>query len=73
MPEQHTKITLTINRPIEEVFAYITIPENNVYWVSGATEVTKLSEGGGQVGTTYSLMQVRPARSPLLFATALSR
>ncbi len=53
MTKQHTEITVTINRPIEEVFAYITTPENNVYWVSGATEVTKLSEGGGQVGTTY--------------------
>lgn len=53
MTKQHTEITTIINRPVEEVFTYITTPENNVYWVSGATEVTKLSESGIQVGATY--------------------
>ena len=57
MTKQHTEITTIINRPIEEVFAYLTTPENNVYWVSGATEITKLAEGEIQVGATYRFVR----------------
>jgi uncharacterized protein YndB with AHSA1/START domain len=43
-----------INRPIEEVFEYVTNPENIPIWMSHVLEVKKTSEGPVDVGTTMA-------------------
>ena len=42
-----------INRPVEEVFAFVSNPENNPKWSSLSREVTITSAGPIGVGTTY--------------------
>ncbi len=44
--------TVTINRPVEEVFAYLAAIENNSQWQSSTLEAKKTSEGPVGVGTT---------------------
>ena len=46
--------SVVINRPIDEVFEFMTHAENNPQWQSGAQEVMKTSEGPTDVGTTYT-------------------
>ncbi len=48
-----TKISTVINRPVEEVFAVLSNPENSPKWISGIIEVKKTSEGPIGVGTTW--------------------
>ena len=43
----------TINRPIEEVFAYLSEIERQPEWVSTLSESRKTSEGPAGPGTTY--------------------
>src|SRR5262245_21494645 len=47
------EIDTVINRPVEEVFAFLSNPENYPKWVSGTSEVKITSEGPIGVGTTY--------------------
>ena len=45
--------SVVINKPVEEVFEFISNSENNPQWQSGSQEVVKTSEGPIGVGTTY--------------------
>ncbi len=44
--------SVVINRPIEQVFEYVTNIENAPKWKSRLLEVTRTSEGPVGVGTT---------------------
>lgn len=45
--------SVTINRPIQEVFAYLSDIERQPEWVSSMSESRKTSSGPTEVGTTY--------------------
>ncbi len=45
--------SVVINRPVEEVFAFVSPGENWSQWASELVETTKTSEGPLDVGTTY--------------------
>ena len=45
--------TITISRPIEEVFAYVTDLRNNIQWMSGVIAAEMTSSGPVKVGSTY--------------------
>jgi carbon monoxide dehydrogenase subunit G len=45
--------SVTIDRPVEEVFAFMSNPENDEQWASGISDVAKTSEGPPTIGTTY--------------------
>ena len=45
--------SVTIDRPVEDVFAFVSDPENDEQWASGVSDVAKTSEGPPGVGTTY--------------------
>lgn len=45
--------SVVINRPIAEVFAFVTNPENSPQWESGLLETGKMSKGPMGVGTTW--------------------
>ncbi len=45
--------SVTINRPVEEVFAFLSNYENDPKWSSATVEATKTSEGPIGVGTTW--------------------
>ena len=47
------EVSEVINRPVEEVFAYISNPENDSLWQSDTAETEITSEGPIGVGTTY--------------------
>src|SRR5215813_14235333 len=47
------EISTMINRPVEEVFAFVSNPENYPKWVSGSSDVTITSTGPIGVGTTF--------------------
>jgi uncharacterized protein YndB with AHSA1/START domain len=44
-----------VERPIEEVFAYISDPENFPRWNSVVRTVRKTSRGEDEAGSTYSM------------------
>ena len=44
--------SVLINRPIEEIFSYVTNPENEVKWQGQLVEARLTSEGPMSVGTT---------------------
>ena len=44
--------SVVINRPVQEVFAFISNFENNAQWQSGVLEVHKTSQGTVGVGST---------------------
>src|SRR5262249_39266880 len=46
-------ISIVINRPLEDVFAFLSNPENSPKWSSGGSEVKITSTGPIGVGTTY--------------------
>ena len=46
-----------INRPVEEVFAVVSNPDNYVKWSPGLVEVKRISEGPVGVGTTWRLVR----------------
>jgi carbon monoxide dehydrogenase subunit G len=51
MPHAHSQVT--INRPIDEVFAYVSDPRNESHWLPGASQISNVSDGPTHVGTTY--------------------
>ena len=48
--EEHSVV---INRPIEEVFDYVTDENNDALWQGSTLETEQISEGAVGVGTTY--------------------
>jgi hypothetical protein len=46
--------SILINRPLEEVFAFLSNAENDPKWKSGAVEVRKTSKGPVGVDSTWS-------------------
>ncbi len=48
--------SIVINRPLEEVFAFLSDLENNLKWRSSQIEAKKTSEGPIGVGTTYRMV-----------------
>lgn len=48
----HAQHTVTVNRPIDEVFAYLADGVNNRRWRDGVLEIDRTSGEGG-VGTIY--------------------
>ncbi|HLC02735.1 MAG TPA: SRPBCC family protein [Anaerolineales bacterium] len=48
-----TETNVTINRPIEEVFAFVTDIGNATQWMSGVLEAAQTSPGAMGVGATY--------------------
>ncbi len=50
------EVSIVINRPLEEVFAFLSNLENNSKWRSGQIEARKTSEGPIGVGTTYRMV-----------------
>ena len=48
--EEHSVV---IERPIEEVFAFVTDPNNDSLWQSRTLETEQTSEGEVDVGTTW--------------------
>ena len=49
MPE--IRGSVDILRPVEDVFAYVSEPENNLQWETGVVEMKKTSEGPLAVGS----------------------
>ena len=49
---------IVINRPIQEVFAYITDHGNDKYWKLFVTESRKITEGAIDVGTRFEIVTV---------------
>lgn len=45
--------TITINRPVEDVFAYVTDLRNNIQWMTGVIAAAMTSPGPVKVGATY--------------------
>jgi uncharacterized protein YndB with AHSA1/START domain len=45
--------SVVINRPLEEVFAFASNPENDTQWESGILELERTSEGPIGAGTTF--------------------
>ena len=45
---------ITINRPVEEVFAYVSDLQNSPLWQKGLLEARRISEGPLGLGTQYS-------------------
>jgi uncharacterized membrane protein len=52
----NVEISIVINRPLDEVFAYLAGEDNNVNWRSGMVDVQKTSQGPVGVGTTYRIV-----------------
>jgi uncharacterized protein YndB with AHSA1/START domain len=48
----HVENTITIERPIEEVFEYVAAPENDPTWVSASLRHRRTAPGPVHVGTT---------------------
>ncbi len=47
------EVNEVINRPVEDVFAFVSNPENDPQWQSETTETEITSQGPIGVGTTY--------------------
>ena len=52
----NVQVSIVINRPLEEVFVFLSNLENNLKWRSGMIKAEKISEGPVGVGTTYRLI-----------------
>jgi carbon monoxide dehydrogenase subunit G len=50
------QVSIVINRPLEEVFVFLSNLENNLKWRSGMIKAEKISEGPIGVGTTYRMI-----------------
>jgi len=47
------EIVITINRPVEEVFAYVMDLQNGPEWQAGLLEVRQVTQGSPGVGSQY--------------------
>ena len=52
-PKGGIETSVVINRPIDEVFAYVSNYENSLAWMTEVVEVKRTSEGPVGVGATY--------------------
>src|SRR6266511_2104366 len=52
----NVQVSIVINRPLEEVFVFLSNLENNLKWRSGMIKAEKISEGPIGVGTTYRMI-----------------
>ena len=59
--------TVTIRRPVEDVFAFLADFENVPKWNHAIVETTKVSPGPVGVGTTYRQTRSAPSRSEEAF------
>lgn len=50
------QVSIVINRPLEEVFAFLSDLENNLKWRTEMIEAKKTSAGPIGVGTTYRMI-----------------
>jgi uncharacterized membrane protein len=57
------EVSTVINRPIEEVFAFVANFENHPKWETDFQEVKQLTSTPGGVGTTYHCMLKLPGKS----------
>jgi uncharacterized membrane protein len=65
------EVTFVVNRPVEEVFAFLSDFENNLKWRASQVEVEKTSSGPIGVGTTYRLVNNVLGRRVELGATVV--
>ena len=49
--------TIVIDRPVGEVFAFVTDQRNTPQWQAGLLEVTRLTEGPSGIGTRHALVR----------------
>ncbi len=54
------ELTTTIQRPVEQVFAFLTHGENNPKWELEIVEARQLTEGPPRVGTRWSYVRRFP-------------
>lgn len=50
--------SIVINRPVEEVFAYVSDLTHSAEWQSGLVEIRKVTEGILGVGTRYTFVRL---------------
>lgn len=55
------EISVWIERPVDEVFAYVSEPENFPRWNSAVRTVRKTSSGDDPVGSTYAMTRQLPS------------
>ena len=53
----HAEHTVTVERPIEQVFAYVADERNDPRWRSGVLEIERVSEQTGQGATVRQVMK----------------
>src|SRR5262245_29602602 len=51
------QVSVTINRPVEQVFAYVSNFENNSQWQAGVIETQKMSAGPNRIGATHTYVR----------------
>ncbi len=57
MPLSHLTAEVVINRPLDEVVAFVDDESNDPLWQSSVLESSKTSEGPAGVGTTYHIKE----------------
>lgn len=57
--------SVEINRPVDEVFDYMTKPENTPQWQTGMLESERISEGPMRVGTIFTEVRQMMGRKML--------
>jgi uncharacterized membrane protein len=65
------EVDFVVNRPVEDVFAFLSDFENNLKWRASQVEVEKTSDGPIGVGTTYRLVNNLLGRRVELAATVV--
>ena len=58
--EQRFEASVRIQRPVEEVFAYVSDPENFPHWNSAVRTVRPTSASRDAVGSTYTITRDLP-------------
>ena len=61
------ELSVEINRPIEEVFAFVDDHENDARWSSGVNEFVQTSDGLWGLGATGQTMQRRAGREVVTY------
>jgi len=57
------EVSIVIEKPVEEVFGFVTEGENSPKWNSAVKSVRKISEGPISVGTKYAIVRQLPSGS----------
>ena len=52
----NVQVSIVINRPLEEVFSFLSNLQNNLKWRSGMIKAEKISDDPVGVGTTYRMI-----------------